>query len=224
MNQRAVTTARRMHACTAVVDACMRCRISAQNLCLHCAAMPRRAYQDWGSWQNFGTQDWWAEVQGNPNFAGEIVLQRFCKGGLINPSEQTSADLAAGILLAEHGRNAALLPVAAIDRMFDWVKVHRNFRQHVLRSSCPGAVTTALGPTNRLQCVCKINFSVSFRSESSNLLRERTQRHPTSKPYQARRCNFSRNGLKLQGCGSRERPCLAQHHFHKSPSTQCARA
>ena len=186
--------------------------------------MPRRSMQDWSSWQNFGTQAFWAEVQSNPAFAGELILQRLCKGGLQNPSEQTSGDICAGILLATHGSNATLLPIAEVDRMFDWVKAHQNFRQQVLRSRCPCAVTTALGPKNRLECVCAIYFSVSFRPESSNWRREKRRLYHIWKASQARQCNYLLSFRKCQGFGSAKRICLARHHFHQSPSTRCARA
>lgn len=104
----------------------------------------RRPYQDWVSWQNFGTLRFWQEVRENPGYAGELVLQRLCKGGLVNPAETTSASLATGILVATHGpQGCPLLPDAEVDRCYDWVKAHHNFRQKVHSSPC--AVTTARG-------------------------------------------------------------------------------
>jgi hypothetical protein len=105
----------------------------------------RRPYQDWSCWQHHGSVSFWRDVLENTAFVGEVVCQRLAKGGLVNPSESTSADVATGILVATHGPASGLLQNAEIDRIFDWVKVPHNFRQKVLRSSCPRAVTTARG-------------------------------------------------------------------------------
>ncbi len=84
----------------------------------------RRAYQDYASWQSFGTRAFWSEVSGSP-LAGEIVLQRLNQLGLINPSETCSADIASGIAVAMHGTAAALLPQTDVESIFHWVKVGR---------------------------------------------------------------------------------------------------
>jgi len=83
----------------------------------------RRGYQDYSTWQNFGTAQVWAECRESPELACEVVSQHVHRLGLINPSEQTSADITAGILVAQRGDFAPWLPPADIAKMFDWFKV-----------------------------------------------------------------------------------------------------
>ena len=66
--------------------------------------MPRRDYQDFSNWADFGTKAFWEEIEQTPCIAGEVILQRLVLVfGLANPSEKCSAKLAAGIMTAQHG-------------------------------------------------------------------------------------------------------------------------
>jgi hypothetical protein len=85
--------------------------------------MGRRPYQDWNAWMHYGTEQWWADVQQMPALAAELVSQRASKGGLRNPSEVTSAGLAAGIAVLQHGLNSAALDADDLQNIFDNCKV-----------------------------------------------------------------------------------------------------
>ena len=63
----------------------------------------RRPYQDYSSWQSYGTTAFWDELEATPCLAGELICQRLAKGGAVNLSETCSADVASAILVATHG-------------------------------------------------------------------------------------------------------------------------
>ena len=49
-------------------------------------ARDRRSYQDYSSWQSFGTANLWEEIEKMPHLAGEIIAQHLNKLLLKNPS------------------------------------------------------------------------------------------------------------------------------------------
>ena len=65
--------------------------------------------QDWVTWRNYLCKAQWDEIALKPSLAFEIILMQMHKLGLKNPSEQTSASLAAGIAAAEHGEHVQFL-------------------------------------------------------------------------------------------------------------------
>ena len=87
--------------------------------------MPRRDYQDFSQWDDFGTRAFWQEVVENPALTGEIVVQRLVfVFGLVNPSEKCSARIAAGIATAQHGPACgSWITNEDMDSIFHWVKV-----------------------------------------------------------------------------------------------------
>ena len=100
----------------------------------------RRAMQDYTSWVGFGTAAMWADMQGTPALALEIACQHVSKLGCINPSEGTSAEVAATALVVQWGTSAlAMVSQADIDKMFADVKAYdtHNMCESTL------AVTTA---------------------------------------------------------------------------------
>ncbi len=82
----------------------------------------RRPYQDYQAWPSFLTQDLWNEIYENPTFASEIIAQHLNNAGLINPAETTSADVAAGIVVATYGPLALLQSKDEVDRVYNAFK------------------------------------------------------------------------------------------------------
>lgn len=84
----------------------------------------RRAYQDYSSWQSYGTAAFWDEIEASPSLSGEMICARLVKGlGAVNLSETCSADVASAILVATHGPTvAAFATDDEIRIMFQWTK------------------------------------------------------------------------------------------------------
>jgi hypothetical protein len=82
----------------------------------------RRGYQDYSSWQSFGTEVFWHDVRENGAVAHEMVTQRLSDLNLQNPSESCSRLIAGGILVAVHGPRSKLLSASECDQMFAWFK------------------------------------------------------------------------------------------------------
>lgn len=84
----------------------------------------RRPYQDYSSWQSYGTAAFWDELEATPCLAGELICQRLAKGlGAVNLSETCSADVASAILVATHGPAVgAFATDDVIQITFQWVK------------------------------------------------------------------------------------------------------
>ena len=58
-----------------------------------------------------------------PQLAGETICQHLACGlGLSSPSEDTSAIVAAGVVVAMYGVKATMVPQMEVDRVFLWVK------------------------------------------------------------------------------------------------------
>ena len=88
----------------------------------------RRGYQQFEAWLNYLCQHHWAEIRARPNLAGEIITTQMNKLGLKNPSEQSSAAIAAGIAAAEHGARVALLSAQDMTNIFLAVKAQSLFQ------------------------------------------------------------------------------------------------
>ena len=100
---------------------------------------PRRNYQDWVPWRNYLCQVQWDEIAARPILAFEIIVMQMHTLGLKNPSEQTSASLAAGIAAAEHGGRVQYLSAQDMKTIFLAVKATTACRGGLH----PLAVTTA---------------------------------------------------------------------------------
>jgi hypothetical protein len=82
--------------------------------------MPRRPYQDYSSFLNYGTCRWWQDVQSVPQLAMEMFAERFCKAGLRNPSElKTSAAFAAAITVVQYGTSSSVVAECELRRTYD---------------------------------------------------------------------------------------------------------
>ena len=109
------------------------------------AVARRTPYQDYSSWANFGTAALWREVSYTPLVAAELIVSHVSLLELRTPSEQTSADIAAGVMTAQHGPHMALaVSEDEANRVYDWVKA-RIRRNHACMHACMStfAVTTA---------------------------------------------------------------------------------
>ena len=113
---------------------------------VHAAAMLtrpasfRKPYQDYSSWQSYGTGAFWKNIKDNPVLAGELIAQRLStKLGLKSPSEVCSADVTAGILVCIHGPGAgALCDVATVHRHFEWFKARPCMHAPLHPCMCTG--------------------------------------------------------------------------------------
>jgi hypothetical protein len=108
----------------------------------------RREYQNYKNWDTYGTDAWWARVFEDPSIASELVAQRLHTLGLVCPSESTSADIAAGIVVLTHGTISSTLPAAECDKVFIAFKV-RRMRMRASHNMCTSyniyiAVETAI--------------------------------------------------------------------------------
>ena len=101
------------------------------------AVVPRRqAYQDYMSWQSFGTGQLYSDIADQPALAGEYIARHLNLLLLRCPSEKTSADVAAAICVAMHGPVAAqLIPVRVLNDLYDWFKALYNLLSCAMRSS-----------------------------------------------------------------------------------------
>ena len=88
----------------------------------------RRSYQDFVAWLNYLCQYHWAEIKARPTLASEIILTQMHALGLKNPSEQTSASIAAGIAVAEHGERVRFLSHRDMTNTFLAVKAQSLFQ------------------------------------------------------------------------------------------------
>ena len=88
----------------------------------------RRSYQDFVAWVNYLCQCHWDEIKARPTLASEIILTQMHALGLKNPSEQTSASIAAGIAVAEHGERVRLLNQEHMTHTFLAVKAQSLFQ------------------------------------------------------------------------------------------------
>ena len=106
-------------------------RLQTYQLCKICCvpalamAAARRDYQNYKTWDTYGTDAWWARVFEDPTLAGELVAQRLHTGGLVCPAETTSADVAAGIIVLTHGMSASTISATECDQTFQAFKVRR---------------------------------------------------------------------------------------------------
>ena len=88
----------------------------------------RRSYQDFAAWVNYLCQYHWDEIKAKPTLAATIIVTQMHALGLKNPSEQTSASIAAGIAVAEHGERVRLLSESDMTHIFLAVKAKSLFQ------------------------------------------------------------------------------------------------
>ena len=88
----------------------------------------RRSYQDFVAWLNYLCQCHWDEIKARPSLASEIIVTQMHRLGLKNPSEQTSASIAAGIAAAEHGERVRVLSASDMTHTFLAVKAQSLFQ------------------------------------------------------------------------------------------------
>ena len=95
--------------------------------------LARRSYQDWLSWSNYLCQIHWEEIKARPTLAGEIIVTQMHKLGLRNPSEQSSASIAAA---AEHGQSVTSLNATHMTHTFLAVKAQSFFQGAYIAGAC----------------------------------------------------------------------------------------
>ena len=84
--------------------------------------MSRRQTQDFCAWTGYGTAEFWEELLSNPALAKELICQYVAELGAINPTEPTSASIAAAIALVMWGARASLIPDDDLEDLFWDVK------------------------------------------------------------------------------------------------------
>ena len=110
----------------------------------------RRSYQDFVAWVNYLCQCHWNDIKARPTLAAEIIVMQMHRLGLKNPSEQTSASIAAGIAVAEHGERVRLLNQNDMTHTFLAVKAQSLFQgAYIYSRRAKLAVTTAGGSPHR---------------------------------------------------------------------------
>ena len=124
-DHRAATKNNKTRACSVRILKLALCR--APHACMAMQlARSRRGYQDYSSWQNFGTASMWQEISATPQLAGELIARQLSQLKLRNPSEKTSADVTAGILAAMHNNAGVVVSQPQINSMFDWFKARQR--------------------------------------------------------------------------------------------------
>ena len=112
--------------------------------------LARRGYQDYLSWANYLRQRDWDDIKAKPYLAGEIIVTQMHALGLRNPSEQSSASIAAGAAAAEHGERVNSLSVTHMTHTFLAVKAQSLFQgAYIYSRRAKLAVTTAGGSPHR---------------------------------------------------------------------------
>ena len=87
--------------------------------------MARRALQNWTSWTDFETAQFWETVQANPHAAFEYITSSMNCKGLINPSEPTCKGLSGGTNAISRGPMAMVMTDVEVDAVFQQVKARR---------------------------------------------------------------------------------------------------
>ena len=110
----------------------------------------RRSYQDFAAWVNYLCQYHWDEIKAKPTLAATIIVTQMHALGLRNPSEQSSASIAAGAAAAEHGERVNSLSVTHMTHTFLAVKAQSLFQgAYIYSRRAKLAVTTAGGSPHR---------------------------------------------------------------------------
>ena len=87
----------------------------------------RRSYQDYSSYQSFFCQHHWQTIGRCPQLAPQVFTTHLHALKLFLPSEQTSADVAAGIAVAQYGPTAgSALPPAVLNGIYEEVKAQQQ--------------------------------------------------------------------------------------------------
>ncbi len=81
----------------------MHVALAADKLLLKMMARNIRPLQDFCSWPSYGTASLWDEVRECPELATELMCQWVNGLGAINPTEPTSASIAAHAVAAQYG-------------------------------------------------------------------------------------------------------------------------
>jgi len=85
----------------------------------------RSKYQDFNSWESYGTTAFWTNAGANPMLALELVAQRVSLAGCLCPLETCSANITAAILVLKYGPLAPSLSDSDIAAEFNAFKVRR---------------------------------------------------------------------------------------------------
>ena len=85
----------------------------------------RSQYQDFNSWESYGTTAFWTNAGANPMLALELVAQRVSLAGCVCPLETCSANITAAILVLKYGPLAPSLSDSDIAAEFAAFKVRR---------------------------------------------------------------------------------------------------
>ncbi len=85
-----------------------------------------RALQDFHAWPAHDTAKLWVDIAATPCLAPELLAQHMSSLGLTNPSEPTSAHLAAAIVVAVYGPAAgSVISDMEIKKLYNWFKAVR---------------------------------------------------------------------------------------------------
>ena len=195
----------------------------------------RRCYQDYLSWRNFGTRPVWQACADTPHLAGEIISQHLSTMLLVNPSEQTSGDVAATIVAATHGDAAAMIDAGEISRVFVWFKARPAPFMHNVRGEDRALFLKMTGCHESDRCTAVLQARIKQLAKGSNANpyipvlpatpRMLLDRHPTvaMSLYNAQNppvtCPLNESSIsmirsKLEGCmrGNRPQPPSMQGH------------
>ena len=91
--------------------------------------LARRGYQDYTSWANYLYRSQWDDIGATPLAAGEIITAQMHALLLKNPSEQTSATIAAGIAVATYGHHVDKLSSRDMNTIFLSFKAQSQFQR-----------------------------------------------------------------------------------------------
>ena len=91
--------------------------------------LARRGYQDYTSWANYLYRSQWDDIDATPMAAGEIITAQMHALLLKNPSEQTSATIAAGIAVATYGHHVDKLSSRDMNTIFLTFKAQSQFQR-----------------------------------------------------------------------------------------------
>jgi hypothetical protein len=107
--------------------------------------LARRGYQDYTSWANYLYRSQWDDIDATPLAAGEIITAQMHALLLKNPSEQTSATIAAGIAVATYGHHVDRLSSRDMNTILNLSHVQGPITISASTTHATLAVTTAAG-------------------------------------------------------------------------------
>ena len=110
-------------ACALLAVSASKSKVSLGRIMAMAALRGRRPYQEFCFWHNFPTQRFWNAVLQDRYLAMEHSCQFVVSFGCVNPSERTSAEISASVLVMQHGDYARFLSERDIKNTYEAVKV-----------------------------------------------------------------------------------------------------